>query len=192
MAVNKVIYGGNTLLDLTADTVTSDKLLSGITAHDMSGTQIEGSCTFDSDTSDATAKAAEMLIGVTGYARGSKITGTMPNNGGVNGTIDTKTEEYTIPQGYHDGSGKIKIADVEQAKLIPGNIKQGVTVLGITGELEPSSAVTAQAKTITPSTKNMTVLPDEGVDYLSQVTVNAIPYTETENSAGGITVTIAG
>lgn len=192
MAVNKVIYGGNTLIDLTADTVTVDKMLAGTTAHDMTGALIEGTCTFDSDTSDATVKPAEMLLGSTGYARGTKVTGTMPNNGAINETIDTKAEAVTIPQGYHDGSGKIKIADVEQAKLIPGNIKQGVTVLGVTGELEPSSAVTAQAKTVTPSTVKQTILPDEGTDYLSQVIVNAIPYTETANSAGGTTVTIAG
>ena len=34
MAINKVIYGGETLIDLTGDTVTADKILSGFTAHD--------------------------------------------------------------------------------------------------------------------------------------------------------------
>lgn len=34
MAINKVIYGGETLIDLTSDTVTADKILSGFTAHD--------------------------------------------------------------------------------------------------------------------------------------------------------------
>ena len=42
MAVNKVIYGGRTLIDLTGDTVTADKLLTGFTAHDKSGAVIEG------------------------------------------------------------------------------------------------------------------------------------------------------
>ena len=51
-------------------------------------------------------------------------------------------------------------------------------------------SVTAQAKTVTPTTTSQTVLPDTGTDYLSQVTVNAIPYTETANAAGGTTVTI--
>lgn len=192
MAYNKVIYGGKTLMDLTGDTVTSDTLLSGATAHNMAGVAIEGSCTFDSDTSDATAKAAEILSGVTAYARGAKITGTMPNNGSVSETIDTKTEEFTIPQGYHDGSGKVKIPTTEQAKIIPENIKTGISILGVTGTVKPSSSVTAQAKTVTPSTAKQTILPDTGTDYLSQVTVNAIPYVETANSAGGTTVTIAG
>ncbi len=36
MAYNKIIYGGKTLIDLTGDTVTADRLLKGTTAHDMS------------------------------------------------------------------------------------------------------------------------------------------------------------
>lgn len=42
MAVNKVIFGNRTLMDLTGDTVTADKLLDGITAHNKSGTVITG------------------------------------------------------------------------------------------------------------------------------------------------------
>lgn len=77
MAINKVIYGGNTLIDLTGDTVTPDKLLTGHTAHDKSGAVIEGTCTFDVDSTDATVTKAEMLDGKTAYARGSKVVGTM-------------------------------------------------------------------------------------------------------------------
>lgn len=190
MGYSKVIYGGQTLIDLTGDTVTEDALLVGATAHGMDGELIEGTCTFDSDTSDATLKAAEALSGTTSYARGTKIVGTMPNNGSVSETIDTKDEEFVIPQGYHDGSGTVKIPDTEQAKLIPANIKEGVNILGVVGVLKPSSSVTAQAKTITPSTTKQTIIPDSGTDYLSQVVVNAIPYVETANSAGGTTVTI--
>lgn len=192
MAYNKVIWGGNTLIDLTGDTVTANKLLTGTTAHDMSGVIIEGSCTFDADTSDATIKPAEALEGVSFYARGSSMVGTMPNNGSVNEEIDTKDDSFTIPQGYHDGSGKIKIAEVEKEKLIPSNIKTGIVLLGVTGTLEPSTSVTAQSKTVTPTTEKQTVIPDEEIDYLSQVVVEPIPYVETENTAGGITVMIAG
>lgn len=42
MAYNKVIYGGNTLIDLTEDTITPDKLIYGYTAHDKSGAAIVG------------------------------------------------------------------------------------------------------------------------------------------------------
>lgn len=192
MAISKVVYGGTTLIDLTSDTITKDKLLTGVTAHGKDGEPITGSCTFDVNSQDATAQVAEILTGKTAYARGTKLTGTMPNNGGVTGTINTVAGEYTIAQGYHDGSGKVSIDPTEQAKIIAANIKQGVQILGVTGTLEPSSDVTAQSKTATPTTSEQTILPDPGYDYLSQVTIAAIPYSESPNSAGGITVTIAG
>lgn len=187
---NKVVYGGQTLIDLTSDDVTASTLLSGTTAHDASGAPITGTCTYDVDSQDATAQVAELLTGKTAYARGAKITGTMPNRGAQTATISTKTGSVTINQGYHDGSGKITISTTEQAKIIAANIKQGVTILGVTGSLEPSSNIKAHAKTATPSTSSQTILPDAGFDYLSQVTVEAIPYVETQNAAGGYTATI--
>lgn len=191
MAINKVIYGSETLIDLTGDTITASDLLSGKTAHDKSGAVITGSCTYDSDTTGDTAAASEILATKTAHARGAQLTGTMTNNGGVTGTITTKAQQYTIPNGYHDGSGKVSISSTEQNKIIAGNIKSGVEILGVTGTYS-GEAVTAQTKTVTPSTTSQTVLPDTGYDYLSQVTVNAISYVETDNAAGGKTATIAG
>ena len=188
--VNKVIYGGKTLIDLTADTVTADKVLEGITYHDKSGASGTGTCTYDSDTSDATVAVAEILTGKTAYVRGAKITGTMPNNGAVTGDITTKAQKLTIAQGYHDGSGYVQIEATEQEKLIATNIRQGVTILGVEGSMSGSEGVVAQAKTVTPTTAVQTVMPDDGYTHLSQVTVNPIPYAESDNSAGGKTVTI--
>lgn len=188
--VNKVVYGGEVLIDLTGDTVTADKVLKGYTAHDKSGETITGTCNYDVDSEDATVAVAEMLVGKTAYARGSKITGTMPNNGAVKETISTKAQEVVIAQGYHDGSGKITISSTEQAKIIATNIRDGVTILGVTGTMSGTEGAKAQAKTVTPTTKVQNVLPDTGYNYLSQVTVNAIPYVESENAAGGTTVTI--
>lgn len=190
--VNKVVYGNRTLIDLTSDTVTKDKILSGFTAHDKSGTIITGTCDFDVNSTDATVAVAEILDGKTAYARGAKLIGTMPNKGAVNGAITTKDEQFTIPTGFHDGSGKVGIDTTEKSKIIAANIKEGVTILGVTGTLAPASGVKAQSKTITPGVTEMSVLPDEGYDYLSTVTVSAIPTSESDNSAGGITFTIAG
>lgn len=192
MAYNKIIYGGNTLIDLTGDTVTADTLLTGVTAHDMSGEVITGKCAFDSDTSAATAVVAEILSGKTAYARGSKLTGTMPNNGSVKRSITEKDETVSIAQGYHDGSGAVGIDEDEKEKLIATNIRSGITILGVTGSMSGTEDVTAQSKTVTPRTTSQAVNPDSGYNYLSSVTVAAIPYTESENSAGGITVTIGG
>ena len=192
MANNKIIFGSTVLIDLTADTVTADKILTSYTAHDASGQIVTGTCDFDVNSQDATVKVAEILTGKTAYARGSKLTGTMPNHGAVSLTISSVDDSVSIAQGYHDGSGTVSILEEEKAKLIAANIKQGITILGVTGNLEPSSEVTAHAKVVTPKITSQVILPDEGYDYLSQVTVNKIPYVETENSAGGITVTIAG
>lgn len=190
--VNKVVYGNRTLIDLTSDTVTKDKILSGFTAHDKSGTIITGTCDFDVNSTDATVAVAEILDGKTAYARGAKLVGTMPNKGAVNGTITTKDGQFTIPTGFHDGSGKVGIDTTEKSKIIAANIKEGVTILGVTGTLAPASGVKAQSKTITPGIDEISVLPDEGYDYLSTVTVSAIPTSESDNSAGGVTFTIAG
>lgn len=191
MAVNKVIYAGSTLIDLTADTITAADLAEGVTAHDKSGEIITGTNTYDSDTSDDTAAVAEILVGKTAHARGTKLTGTMPNNGSVSGSISTKSGSYTIPQGYHDGSGTVGISAVEQAKIVANNIKSGIEILGVTGTYA-GDVVNVQAKTVTPSTTQQVVTPDANYDYLSQVTVSPISYVETANSAGGTTVTIAG
>lgn len=99
--INKVVYGGKVLIDLTEDTVTPAKLLTGTTAHDKSGT-------------------------------------------------------------------------------------------AITGTMEPAKVLTLQEKSVTPTGDEQEVLPDEGYDCLSKVTVAAIPYAESNNDAGGVTVTIAG
>lgn len=190
MAISKVVYGGNTLIDLTGDTITADKLLTGYKAHGANGESINGSCTFDADTQDATAAVAEVLTGKTAYVRGTKITGTMKNNGAVAGKISTKAGAYTVPQGYHDGSGKVQIDSAEQAKLIPANIREGITILGVAGTMSSTEGEKGQEKTVTPSTSAQTVVPDSGYTCLTSVKVNAIPYVESDNAAGGKTVTI--
>lgn len=191
MAISKVVYGGNTLLDLTGDTVVADKLLKGYKAHGADGEVINGSCEFDANTQDATAVAAEILSGKTAYNKGNKVTGNMKNNGAVSGKISTKDGTYTVPQGYHDGSGKVQIDSTEQAKIIATNIRQGVSILGVTGTMSTTEGEKKQTKTVTPSvTEDITVLPDSNYTCLTSVTVKKVPYTEADNSAGGVTVTI--
>lgn len=188
MGINKIIYGGNTLIDLTGDTVSANDILTGKTAHDKSGSIITGQCSYDADTSDATANVSEILSTKTAYVNGNKLTGEMVNNGAVTGVISTKAQEYTVPQGFHDGSGKVKIDTTEQGKIIPSNIKTGIQILGVTGEYGGESA-SVQTKTVTPYTTSKTYTPDVGYDYFSQFTVSAIKYVESANTYG-TTVTI--
>lgn len=180
------------MIDLTGDTVTADKVASGLKFHDKTGAILTGTNTYDADTSDADAVAAEILLNKTAYVNGNKLTGTMPNRGAIAETISAVGQVVNPAQGYHDGSGTVQIAATEKAKIIASNIRQGVTILGVEGTMSGTEDVTAQSKTVTPSTSQQTITPDTGYNYLSQVVVNAISYVETDNSAGGVTVTIAG
>ena len=134
MAINKVIYGNSTLLDLSGDTVTAAHLETGYTAHDANGEAVIGTLNPGGrDTSDATAVPSQILSGQTAYIATGKTTGTMTNRGAVSGAIATAAVAYTVPEGYHNGLGTVAIDSTEQAKIIPTNIKSGVTILGVQG-----------------------------------------------------------
>ena len=188
---NKVVLAsGEVLIDLTGDTVDAAHVLDGFTFHDKSGAPVTGTCTYDSDTSDDTAAVGEILSGKTAHARGALLTGTMPNNGAQMGSISTKEQEVIIAQGYHDGSGKVSILADEQAKLVPNNIREGITILGVEGTMSGSESVVAQARTVTPKFTQQVISPEDGYTHLSQVTVQPITVSYSDNSAGGKTVTI--
>lgn len=189
---SKIVINGVTEMDLTADTVTASDILLGKTAHDRSGAPITGTCTYDANTSDATALAGEILATKTAYVNGTKVTGSMTNRGAGTGTISSKDEQYSILAGYYDGSGKVGIANAEKTKIIPDNIREGITILGVLGTMSGSEGVNPQSKTVTPTFEAQTILPDsaQGYNYLSAVTVNAITVTRTDNPQGGVTVTV--
>ena len=190
MAISKVVYGGQTLIDLTADTIIPEKVLVGYQGHGADGEPFDGTCDFDMNTQDANAADSEILAGKKAGVKGAMKTGTMKNNGAMAGKITAKAQKVTVPQGYHDGSGAVQIDATEQAKIIADNIRDGVTILGVTGTMSGGEDVKAQSKTATPSTEEQVILPDSGYTHLTQVTIGAIPYVESDNSAGGKTVTI--
>lgn len=96
------------------------------------------------------------------------------NRGAAEGTISTVDGEYTIQAGYHNGGGRVSIAASEKLKLIAGNIKSGVTILGVVGSYI-GEALKAQTKSVTPTKSKQTITPDDGYDALSSVEVAAIP-----------------
>ena len=190
--VNKVIFGGDVIMDISADTIAANKLLSGYTAHDKSGAPITGECTFDSDTTDADATTDEILAGKYAYVNKTKLTGSMTNQGEKHYTLSARDTEVSIPQGYHDGSGGIGLSSADKAALVAGNIRDGVTVLGVQGTMSSTEGVLATSASITPYTTSQTIVPSDLGNYnsITQVTVAAITKTETDNAAGGKTVTI--
>lgn len=185
MAINKVIYGGNTLIDITDTTAAAAQVLDNYYFYGRDGVKYEGTCTYNADTSDATASADEILYGETAYVNGNKLTGSMPNRGAVTATISSLTP-YTIQNGYHDGSGTVS---VNSTNITASNIKAGVTILGVEGTYSGEAISVESNKNATPTTSSQVITPSSGYDYLAQVTVAAIPYTETANTYG-ITVTI--
>lgn len=186
---NKVIINGQPVIDLSEDTVTAEGLKKGLTAHDKSGAVITGTNTYDADTSDANVGASEILSGKIAYGYGGKkLTGEMPNNEGNNVEV-SDLDGTTIPKGYYDGSGKAKISDAEKAKLIPGNIREGITIFGVTGTHEGEEHVEAETVEVTSSFTEQTVTPASG-KYISEVKVKPIPVSYADNAAGGQTCTV--
>lgn len=79
------------------------------------------------DVSGVTATATDVLVGkILVLADGSTAAGTMPNNGAVNVTLDAISITYTIPKGYHDGTGTVKIV-AETKNVTPTKSTQKIT-----------------------------------------------------------------
>ena len=188
--VNQVVYDGTTLIDLTSDTAVATDVLSGKYFHLASGQRVQGTCDYDSNTTDADAVASEILSGKYAYVNKVKVQGSMTNNGSNNVTV-TSLSGTSIPAGYYSGAGKAVIDSTSASNLSANNIREGVTILGIEGTLVPESQPTVGPATATPTSSQQVITAASlNLDYITQVTVNAIPYTETDNAQGGKTVVI--
>lgn len=111
-------------------------IINGVTYNDVPQVEIPlsgggGNAVFY-DTTGADARRGNVLSGKTFYSNGLK-TGSMVNNGTQTTTITTKSQTVTIAEGYHSGGGSVSIATAEINKIIAGNIKSGVTILGQSG-----------------------------------------------------------
>lgn len=145
-----------------------------------------GEMAYFPDTSDADAAAENMDLNKSGYVNGKKVVGTKPVHGAGGGTISEKDGTVSIPKGSYDGTGKVEIAAEEKAKLIPENIRKGISVLGVVGNMSTTEGANPQAKSVTPTKSKQVILPDSGsgYNYLSQVTIEAIPdeYINTDDA----------
>ena len=110
----------------------SGKVLSSVTVNAIPAQYV--------DTSDATATAAQILDGATAYVDGELVEGTMPNNGAVTETLDTATTSYTVPAGYHSGTGKVSVS-LETKSATPTKSQQ--TISPSAGKLLSSVSVAA-------------------------------------------------
>lgn len=97
------------------------------------------------------------------------------DNGAVNKTLDSATQSYTVPAGYHNGNGKVIIAGEERTVTANGVItpSTGKVITKVTVSVE--NAPELQEKSVTPTETAQDVTADEGYDGLSKVSVGAIP-----------------
>lgn len=185
MGISRVEYNGNTLIDISSDTVNKLNLLAGETAHDSNGDLVVGECDYDMKTKDLTAFKQHILNGKTAGVNGSIVTGEMPERTAETHLISTKEEELTIQDGYHDGRGKVKINPSAVSLLTPENIRENVVILGVKGEMTGtegencSPPITVDA----PLDKNLDIVPESPYTCFKQVTVKKVPYETTDMTA---------
>ena len=132
------------------------------------------------DTSDADATVGDILYNKTAYVDGEKLVGTMTNNGALNYT--PSTSQQTIPAGYTSGGTISAVTSSVDANITQGNIKAGVTILGVTGNVQPDKP--DQTKSCTPTISQQTIEPDTGYE-LASVTVGAVTSAIDSNIVSG-------
>lgn len=180
MGVNKVIYGGDTLIDLSNDTITADKMLSGITGHDKAGNKITGTIATNTS-SNLTASGAKVSVPAGYYASTASKSVATATQATPSITVDSAgkiTASATQSAGYVSAGTKsgTKQLTTQAAKTVtPSASEQTAVASGVyTTGVVKVAAVPTETKTATPSAAAQTIKPSSG-KFLSSVTVNAIP-----------------
>ena len=145
-SIDSVIYSDNTSIDEkirileyrlnelkgqlanSINNKTGSSLTSNSTVDEMT-VAINSIKTLEQATADANATAGNILVDKTAYVNGAKITGTMPNKGAMTASLNCGGS-YTIPAGYHNGSGKVtanSLASQTSANATTGDILKNKT-----------------------------------------------------------------
>ena len=90
------------------------------------------------DTAAADISASDVLTGKTAFGSSGSVSGSMANNGSTGGSISTKAGSVTIPAGYTSG-GTVSISSSAVSDCVAGNILNGKTILGVSGNLQMPS-----------------------------------------------------
>ena len=134
-------------------------------------------------TSDATADATMILKDKIAYSKGSKITGTMANNGAVAPSALGAGGSYTIPAGYHNGSGKVTAASL--AGQTPADATAGLIANGKTAWVNGSKITGTMTELTEISPNSVASVFVETWSPTSGVTVPVVKLTSTANLSSG-------
>lgn len=132
------------------------------------------------DVTSVTATAGDVLTGKVYVTKAGVVTaGTMPNNGAVSKTLTPSETSYTVPAGYHSGSGKVQIATEEKSatpskssqNIIPttGKVLSKVTVAAIPDAYQDVTAVDAEAQHVLSGKK---IVASDGTVVTGSMTNN--------------------
>lgn len=136
-AIPKGYYNGSGKVAINGSAnIVSDNIKKGVSILGVTGTLEQNT---GIDTSDATASAGDILTGKTAYVDGNKVTGAMANRSGATIKVSKKETAVGIPNGYYRNS-YAAIDSNAVADLVEGNIRKGITILGVTGTLEMGSS----------------------------------------------------
>lgn len=185
MAINKVVYGTNVLVDLTEDTVSADKMLSGVTAHDKAGTVITGSIATKTS-SDLTASGSTVTVPAGYYSsQATKQVATMTLPTTLSSTtfgtlvMDINPSETTsylsIPPGYLTNRGYYTIVGVSPTYVGSGITRRDSTDLtasGATVSVPAGYYAEAATKSVTTMTLPTSAAASATSGYTSKATIS--------------------
>ena len=198
MAINKVIYYGEVLVDMSQVSVNPDALTAGKTALDASGEMITGANPYEKAATDAEVGDQAALLDRALEALRGKAAG----GGGEAAPVlqeksvtPTKATQEITPDAGYDGLSKVTVGAIPGEYIVP----MGEKSIGENGthdvrEVEsvnvsvPAPEFKTQEKTVTPAAQEQSVTPDTGFDGLSKVTVSGDNNLVAGNIKSGVSI----